>query len=123
MTPTHRIATTAAAILTLAAASGPAAAAGPPDAGIATATHPAPATVYSRQDKSVIPRTARSTSADGVGTAQPIVRIQTPQSGFDWGDAGIGAAGAVALAMLGLGGALFVSQRRPSRNSRTTSLS
>ena len=123
MTTTRRITTTTAAILTLAAASGPAAAAGAPDAGIATATHPAPATVYSRQDKSMIPLNARSASAYGVGTAQPIVRIQTPQSGFDWGDAGIGAAGGVAFAMLCLGGALFVSQRRPSRNSRTTSLS
>jgi hypothetical protein len=111
MTTTHRITTTAAAILTLAGASGPAAAAGPPDAGIATATHPAPATAYSRQDKSVIPLTSRSTSANGAA----IVRIQTPQSGFDWGDAGIGAAGGFALSMIGLGGVLVVTQRRGRR--------
>ncbi len=43
----------------------------------------------------------------------PIVRVVTPNSGFDWGDAGIGAAGGFALAMLGLGGTLALSQRRP----------
>ena len=42
----------------------------------------------------------------------PIVRVITPNSGFDWGDAGIGAAGGLALAMLGLGGTLALSQRR-----------
>jgi hypothetical protein len=43
----------------------------------------------------------------------PIVRVITPNSGFDWGDAGIGAAGGLALAMLGVGGTLALSQRRP----------
>jgi hypothetical protein len=44
----------------------------------------------------------------------PIVRVIAPQSGFDWGDAGIGAAGGVALTMLGIGTALAISsQRRP----------
>jgi hypothetical protein len=48
----------------------------------------------------------------------PIVRVIAPNSGFDWGDAGIGAAGGLALAilalaMLGLGGTLALSQRRP----------
>jgi hypothetical protein len=43
----------------------------------------------------------------------PIVRvITTPSSGFDWGDAGIGAAGGLAIAMLGVGGTLVLSQRR-----------
>jgi len=44
------------------------------------------------------------------------VRVQTPQSGFDWGDAGIGAAGGVALTILALGGGLLISQRRPRRS-------
>jgi hypothetical protein len=52
---------------------------------------------------------------------QAVVRIQTPPSGFDWGDAGIGAAGGLALAMIGLGGALVVSQR-PRRSRQTTPL-
>jgi hypothetical protein len=81
--------------------------------------------VYSRQEKSLLPSKSRSTAARAtaakVSSSQPVVRIETPQSGFDWGDAGIGAAGGVALAMLGLGGALAVSQRRPRRSRQTTS--
>jgi len=42
----------------------------------------------------------------------PIVRVTIPASGFDWGDAGIGAAGGLALSILGVGVALTVSQRR-----------
>jgi hypothetical protein len=51
-----------------------------------------------------------------------IVHITTPASGFDWGDAGIGAAGGVALAMLGLGGGLVISNHRTRRTRRTTAL-
>lgn len=54
-------------------------------------------------------------------TAQttPIVHITTPPaSGFDWGDAGIGAAGGLAITMLGVGGALLVSQRSPRHPHR-----
>jgi hypothetical protein len=47
-------------------------------------------------------------------TAQtsPIVRVTVPARGFDWGDAGIGAAGGLAITMFGVGVALTVSQRR-----------
>jgi hypothetical protein len=41
-----------------------------------------------------------------------IVRVTTPASGFDWADAGIGAAGGLALTLLGVGAALTVSGRR-----------
>ena len=41
---------------------------------------------------------------------QAVVRIQTPPSGFDWGDAAIGAAGGLALSLIAVGGALVVSQ-------------
>lgn len=41
-----------------------------------------------------------------------VVRVITPASGFDWADAGIGAAGGLALSLLALGGTLAVSQRR-----------
>jgi hypothetical protein len=54
----------------------------------------------------------------------PIVRITIPTSGFDWGDAGIGAAGGLALSMLGVGGALVLTQRRsrhPHRPATPTS--
>jgi hypothetical protein len=50
----------------------------------------------------------------------PVVRITTPASGFDWGDAGIGAAGGLALAMLGVGGGLLITRQRPQRSRRTT---
>lgn len=44
-----------------------------------------------------------------------------PDGGFDWGDAGIGAAGGFAIAMLGVGGGLALSQRR-SRRPRASAL-
>jgi hypothetical protein len=47
-----------------------------------------------------------------------IVRIVTT-SGFEWADAGIGAGG-VALSIVGLGGALTISQRRRPPSSKST---
>ena len=47
-------------------------------------------------------------------TPPTIIRVTTPP-GFAWGDAGIGAAGAIGLAMLTLGLVLVVSQRRTRR--------
>jgi hypothetical protein len=143
MSATRRITTSAALVVSLAATAAPGAVA--PQ--VATAANPAlavysrqdkelvrpqsaasqPAAVYSRQDKSLLPRKYHSTSglakAGKLSSSQPVVRIEMPQSGFDWGDAGIGAAGGVALAMLALGGALAFSQRRPRRSRQTTSLS
>jgi hypothetical protein len=51
-----------------------------------------------------------------------VVAVATPQTGFDWGDAGIGAAAGFVLAMLSLGGALVIAQRRPRRSRHTTAL-
>ena len=39
-------------------------------------------------------------------------------SGFDWGDAGIGAGAALAVTMIGLGGVLVLSARRNRRPRR-----
>jgi hypothetical protein len=61
-------------------------------------------------------------AANTASVSQAAVRIQTPPSGFDWGDAGIGAAGGLALALLGLGGVLVISHQRPRRTRTTTSL-
>ena len=47
--------------------------------------------------------------------APTIVHLTAPSGGFDWGDAGIGAAGGVALSILGLGSALAASGRRAGR--------
>jgi hypothetical protein len=69
--------------------------------------------------------TAKSTDPDSAGASYtipqtPVVRIITPASGFDWGDAGIGAAGGLALAMLGFGVGLVISHHRPRRTRTTT---
>jgi hypothetical protein len=112
---TRRTASTAAIILSLAAA--PAASARPVD--FVPPGHQAPAAVYSRPDRTMIPVAAPYVGAVAKTTVPPVVaRVQAPQSGFDWGDAGIGAAG-LALSAIGIGGAFAVSQRR---SRRTTAL-
>lgn len=45
----------------------------------------------------------------------PTVEVREPSGGFDWGDAGIGAAGMLALLSLTAGSALLVSARRRRR--------
>ena len=50
-------------------------------------------------------------------TPPTIVHLTTPSAGFDWGDAGIGAAGGVALSILGIGSALAISGRRTRRQT------
>jgi hypothetical protein len=54
-------------------------------------------------------------------TAQttPIVRVTVPATGFDWADAGIGAAGGLAITLLGVGAVLTVSQRHNGPRHRT----
>jgi hypothetical protein len=76
----------------------------------AAATRPAPTTSVVR------PNPDEQNPAPAPTTT---VRVTTPKAanGFDWGDAGIGAAAGVALSMIGLGGALAVSQRRTRRSS------
>jgi len=54
-------------------------------------------------------------------TPATIVRVTTP-GGFDWGDAGIGAAAGIAVSMLALGLALLVSQRRARRSRGTAAI-
>ena len=110
MISAHRITPTAAVILSLAAAGAPTAAAAVSTNPATTANQP-PATVYSRPDKSMIPVATPGSAPEAV------VRIQTQPNGFDWGDAGIGAAGGLALAMIGVGGALAVSQRGRRRGT------
>jgi hypothetical protein len=94
MLPNQRLKTTAAAALALSAIAAPAAAAKPlPPDPIYQPPKPGPT----------------------------IVRVNAPSSsGFDWGDAGIGAAGGLALAMLGIGGGLAISQRRERRSGAST---
>jgi hypothetical protein len=97
---------------------------------------------YSRQDKQlitnvgvrasqprppVIPNTPYSNRALGVSrndgyygtavssTAHLLPLATTTNDSFDWGDAGIGAAGGLTISMLAVGGALALSQRRSRR--------
>jgi hypothetical protein len=46
-----------------------------------------------------------------------VVRVTTPDGSFHWGDAGIGAAGGLALAMLALGLTLVLRSQRPTTRS------
>jgi hypothetical protein len=111
---TRRTTATAAIILSLAAGA-PAASARPAD--IFPPSHQSSAAVYSRPDRTMIPVTAPYVGAVANTTApQAVARVQAPQSGFDWGDAGIGAAG-LALSAIGIGGAFAVSQRRSRRST------
>jgi hypothetical protein len=52
---------------------------------------------------------------DSPGARATVVRVSDP-GGFDWAEAGIGAAGGVALSMLGVGLALLVSARSTSND-------
>jgi hypothetical protein len=54
------------------------------------------------------PTPARTTQPQ---PAVQIVRVSAPQA-FDWGDAGIGAAGALGLSTLAIGSALVIAARR-----------
>jgi hypothetical protein len=67
----------------------------------------APAAASARTDLN-LPR-ARTTPSPQPGVQ--IVRVSAP-GGFDWGDAGIGAAGALGLSMLAIGGGLVLAARR-----------
>jgi hypothetical protein len=47
-----------------------------------------------------------------VSAPATVVRVVAPGSGFDWGDAGIGAGGAIVLVLIGTGAALATTSRR-----------
>ena len=122
MSITTRSATAALLSLSLAVAGAPAASARPVDSDMPIAAKPAP--VYSRPDKSMVPAAEAAAAVAALVKQNPpsaVVRIHTtPGGGFDWGDAGIGAAGGLALAMIALGGGLTVSQRRGRRARHST---
>ena len=98
MTTTRRIAATALLVASLA---------GTASAQLHRSAHHA-AAVYSLQDKAMVPATS---------PPQAVVQISpSPDRGFDWGDAGIGAAGGIALSMIGLGAVLTASHQRSRRS-------
>lgn len=63
-----------------------------------------------------------ATAANKASVPQAVVRVHAPQSGFDWGDAGLGAAGGLVISLLVLGGGFLVTQRRHTTPSRTKAL-
>lgn len=56
------------------------------------------------------PASALAPRQPAAPTPPTIVRAAAPNSGFDWGDAGFGAAAGFAISMIALGGGLAVSQ-------------
>ena len=119
--PQH-IAKGTAIALTLGAIAAPAASAGPIQDQLAAQprhTHVAGSVpvaasklVYARQDKQLAPSSPVQTPT----IASPVVpRATSPTGSFDWGDAGIGAAGGLVISILGVGGAFALSQRRTRR--------
>jgi hypothetical protein len=69
---------------------------------------------------STINRASEVVSGGGYGPssiAPTVIHVSTPSSAFDWGDAGIGAGGALALMSLAAGGVLILanSRRRTTR--------
>jgi hypothetical protein len=47
-----------------------------------------------------------------ISASSPVVAVSAPSGGFSWGDAGIGAAGMLALFSIAAGSALLVTSRR-----------
>jgi hypothetical protein len=57
-----------------------------------------------------------------INTPATVVRGLAHGGGFDWGDAGIGAAGGLGLALVGVGGAFAISQQRRGRPSKRSAV-
>jgi hypothetical protein len=57
-----------------------------------------------------------------LSTPAVIVRVNNTKSGFDWGDAGIGAAAALGLSLIALAGGLAVSHRSARRSKEPTTV-
>jgi hypothetical protein len=106
MTAGHRIATSVLVAIGLAASSSTSAMALPVD---------------TNGNGSEVPAGSPSmqTQATAPVTQPTVVRLSAPANGFDWFDAGIGAAGGVALTMVGVGGTLVATGRRGRRTQGT----
>jgi hypothetical protein len=74
------------------------------------------------------PNSARYSSAEmnayasglPTGVLTTVVHVASPNGGFDWSDAGIGAAGGIVLLMLGLGGMRVASRYRTRHSAALT---
>jgi hypothetical protein len=83
----------------------------------AGAARPAPSTwvVRPNPDEQVPASSPSNRGYSSPNAPTTIVRVLVPGGGFDWGDAGIGAAGGLAVSLLGIGSVMVVSQRRTRR--------
>ncbi|MDQ6819814.1 MAG: hypothetical protein M3076_05650 [Actinomycetota bacterium] len=117
MTTTHHI--TAGVVLALAlGASAAPASARPFDINPNGSYVPAGSVSMQAPSRSATPIVPAGTS--NLRSARPTVA--SSPDGFQWGGAGIGAAGGVVLSMIGVGGALAMSQRRTRSTHHTTAL-
>ncbi len=105
MTTTRRIFAVVSAVIALAASAGPALAGTFDVTGKGTYEQSPPTNAQ-----------ALYTSSDQAAT--PTVVHVTEASGFDWGDAAIGAAGGIAIVALLVGGGVMLTQRRPGGHVR-----
>ena len=84
----------------------------------AVATHAAPG-VYTDAERAFVesPEVQQMLSriSGEIAAIPPVVEVSTSSGGFDWGDAGIGAAGMVALFSIAAGSALLLMGRRRRR--------
>jgi hypothetical protein len=97
--------------LVISATAATAASARPTDAVGASVSDPA---AYAT-DETAVSSYATPNSILGPSEPSDSTASANPNSGFDWGDAGIGAGAAFAVTMIGLGGLLVVSSRRHRR--------
>lgn len=75
----------------------------------------APTSASAATAEQFLPSSVNGQSSGAGGAGVPQTRaIELPSSGFDWGDAGLGAAGM--LSLLGLGGGAVVISRRSRRS-------
>ena len=66
----------------------------------------------------VPPASAQTVGSSARPVEATIVHVTTVSGGFNWADAGIGAAGAIAIAILIVGGVLVLTQHRPGGHIR-----
>jgi hypothetical protein len=83
-----------------------------PDA-VAAAAAPAPQVTSTSSDLRTPDATAAAADPTTSSYATPaVVKVSNGDSGFDWGDAGIGAGGTLLVLALAGGGALLVTRRK-----------
>ena len=78
----------------------------------------APAAASARFDQNPVFVAQPASQPTAVQPAVQVVRVSA-SGGFDWGDAGIGAAGGLGLSMLGVAGSLGVTRRRDRRSGQS----